>query len=326
MDPTDPTDQTQPTVAGPAGLPTGTAQPAGVPADGTAADPAGVPPAGTATPQHLDERPARAPASRRLLAFRVLAAVPVLLFLISGTDLLAPWVFVLTPTEPDPDAHRWFFAVAAAADLFALVSFAGLAVRPRLTSLAATIAMSLVVVMVTIVPLQPSFLILLAFLVPAVVAYPYWRDLRGWRQWWAGARRPLVAFAATVCVALLVTSAAALVREIVRDDSVAAANWWSDYAEHSADIALVGLIAVSRAPGSLLLRGLLSAVWVYLGAVAAFVLPDAAGSWGTAGGLVAIAVGVVFGLATARDLRAARAARGAPAGQLPLQRGAPSAT
>ena len=62
MDPTDPTDQTQPTVAGPAGLPTGTAQPADVP------------PAGTAAPQHLDERPARAPASRRLLAFRVLAA------------------------------------------------------------------------------------------------------------------------------------------------------------------------------------------------------------------------------------------------------------
>src|SRR3954451_18938483 len=122
MEPTDPTDQTQPTVTGSAQVPIGTAQPAGAPS------------AGTPPPQHLDERPARAPASRRLLAFRVLAAVPVLIFLVNGTNLLAPWMFVLTPTGPDPDAHRWFSAVSAAADLFGLVSFAGLAVRPRLTA------------------------------------------------------------------------------------------------------------------------------------------------------------------------------------------------
>jgi hypothetical protein len=161
-----------------------------------------------------------------------------------------------------------------------------------------------VVVIVTIVPLQPEFLILLVIVIaPAVLAYPYWRDLRGWRSWWAGARRPLLGFAAAVCLVLLVTSVVAMGRQVVNDDSVAAANWWNDYAEHAADIALVGLIAASRAPGSLLLRGVLSGVWLYLGVVAAFVLPDAAGSWGVVGGLAAIAVGVGFGLATWWDLR-----------------------
>ncbi|MGZ4591589.1 MAG: hypothetical protein ACXV4A_13880 [Actinomycetes bacterium] len=263
--------------------------------------------------------PDREPGRRRLIAFRVLAMLPVLIFLVNGTNLLAPWVFVLSADEAHPEAHRWFFTVSAAADLFGLVSFAGLVLRPRLTALAGTIAMSLVVVMITIVPLQPEFLILLAFIVPAVLAYPYWRDLRGWRTWWVGVRRPLLGFAATVCVLLLVTSVVALRRQIVNDDSVAAANWWNDYAEHSADIALVGLIAVSRAPGSLLLRGVLSGVWIYLGLVAAFALPDATGSWGVAGGLAAIVIGIAFGLATWWDLAS-------PAGRVPRQRTTPASS
>lgn len=134
--------------------------------------------------------------------------------------------------------------VSAAADLFGLVSFAGLILRPRMTVFAATIAMSLVVVMVTIVPLQPAFLILLAIVIaPAVLTYPYWRDLRGW---WSGARRPLLAFAVAVCLVLLATSVVALRRQVVNDDSVSAANWWNDYAEHAADTALVGLIPAGR--------------------------------------------------------------------------------
>ncbi len=266
----------------------------------------------------IEKRREPTPSRRRLTAFRVLAVLPILLFLVNGTNLLAPWAFVITPDEANPEPHRWFFAVSAAADLFLLVSFAGLVLRPRLTALAATVAMSLAVVAVTIVPLQPEFLFLLAFIVPAVVAYPYWRDLRDLRGWWSGAWRPLLAFGLAVGLVVLATSVVAMRRQIVNDDSVADANWWNDYAEHSADIALVGLIAVSRAPGSLILRGTLSAVWVYLGAVAAFVLPDASGSWGVAGGTAAIAIGIVFGLATWRGSTP-------PVRRLPRQRGAPAA-
>ena len=248
--------------------------------------------------------PAGVPGRRRLVLFRMLAALPVLLFLIAAVNLLAPWVFVLPVDEPHPASHRWFFAVAAAADVLGLVSFAGLILRPRLTALAATIAVTLSVVMVTIVPLQPDFFVLLGIVIaPAVLAYPYWRDLRAWRTWWSGARRPLLVFAVAVCLVLLFTSVVAMRRQVVNDDSVAAANWWNDYAEHAANIGLVGVLAISTAPGRLLIRGILSGVWLYLGAVAAFVLPDASGSWGRAGGVAAIMVGVVFGLAAWRGLR-----------------------
>lgn len=273
------------------------------PAPATGA-PTGKPDSATSVSAPTATKPAGAPGRRRLTLFRVLAALPVLLFLVAAVNLLAPWVFVLPVDEPHPASHRWFFAVAAAADVLGLVSFAGLILRPRLTALAATIAAILGVVLVTIVPLQPDFFVLLGIVIaPAVLAYPYWRDLRTWRTWWSRAHRPLLAFAGAACLVLLITSVVAMRRQLINHDAVAAANWWNDYAEHAANIAVVGLLAVSTAPGRLLIRGILAGVWLYLGAVAAFVLPDAIGSWGRAGGLAAIMVSVVLGLTTWRDLR-----------------------
>ncbi len=193
------------------------------------------------------------------------------------------------------------------------MSFVGLIVRPRLTALAATIVMSVAVVLLTIVPFQPTFLVVLVLVLPALIAYPYWGDLRRWRTWWMGARGPLLTLAGAVCVALLVIAVAALQKQVINDDAAAAAHWWNDYAEHTTDLALVGLIAVSRAPGSRLLRGVLSTVYVYLGVVAAFVLPDSVGSWGVAGGLAALGVGAAFALGTWWDVSA-------PTLRLPRQR------
>src|SRR3954468_15955778 len=115
------------------------------------------------------------PRNKRLLAFRILAALPIILFAVNATNLLAPWTFILTPDDKLPEPHRWFFVVSAAADLLLMASFVGLVVKPRLTVLAAWIPVSLVIVLVTIVPLQPEFLILVGIVVlPATIAYPYW--------------------------------------------------------------------------------------------------------------------------------------------------------
>ena len=63
-----------------------------------------------------------------------------------------------------------------------------------------------------------------------------------------------------------------------------------DYAEHATVLALAGVLAASRGPGWRLLRALCSAVWLYLGMVAALVLPHHPGSWGRIGGTAALLV------------------------------------
>jgi hypothetical protein len=75
-----------------------------------------------------------------------------------------------------------------------------------------------------------------------------------------------------------------------------AGAWWSDYAEHATVLALAGVLAASRGPGCRILRALCSAVWLYLGLVAALVLPRRLGSWDRIGGAVAFLVGVGFGV------------------------------
>jgi hypothetical protein len=170
-------------------------------------------------------------------------------------------------------------------------------------------------VLLAIVSLQPAFLIFVLVVAgPAAIAYPYWRDLRGWRTWWDGARPQLLALAAACCLVLIPVAVVAFRRQLINDDAAAGANWWNDSAEHIADVAIVGLLAVSRAPGALLLRATLSLSYLYLGIIAMVVLPDATASWGILGGLLAIAAGIGFAAGTWVDLPRK------PAPRLPRQR------
>jgi hypothetical protein len=78
-----------------------------------------------------------------------------------------------------------------------------------------------------------------------------------------------------------------------------AAGGWTT-CEHATVLALAGLLAACRGPGWRILRALCSAVWLYLGLVAALVLPRHPGSWDCIGGAVAFLVGVGFGVAAWR--------------------------
>ena len=80
-------------------------------------------------------------------------------------------------------------------------------------------------------------------------------------------------------------------------------------------LALAGVLAASRGPGWRVLRGLCSAVWLYLGLVAALVLPHHPGSWGRIGGGVAVLVGIGFGVAAWRGSE--REVTGSPRRALP---------
>jgi hypothetical protein len=59
-------------------------------------------------------------------------------------------------------------------------------------------------------------------------------------------------------------------------------------------LGLDGVLAACCGPGWRALTALCSAAWLYLGVVAAVVLPDATGSWGRVAGVLAMAVGVSF--------------------------------
>ena len=116
---------------------------------------------------------------------------------------------------------------------------------------------------------------------------------------WAGVSRALLILAVLAGAALLVTAAMAFPQQIGGTDEAARGGWWLDYAEHATVLAVAGVLAASCTPGCRILRGLCSAVWLYLGLVA-LVLPHHPGSWGRIGGAVAFLVGIGFGVAAWR--------------------------
>jgi hypothetical protein len=254
------------------------------------------------SPQTLVRDSARTPSRIRLIVFRVLAALAGLFFLVAVVvHITAPWILLQPGDEPHPELDRWFFTVSGAVDLIAAFALLALAQRPRRTLLAVEMALAVIIAGAIILPFQPSFAAILAIGVLPLICYPYWGDVRGFRNWWADAHPAVLVLAAVAAAALLITAALALPRQINGTDPAAAAGWWSDYAEHATVLAMAGVLAASRGPGWRILATLCSVVWLYLGLVAALVLPHYAGSWGRGGGAFAVLIGAGFAVAAWQD-------------------------
>ena len=243
------------------------------------------------------------PTPRRwqVLTFRAIATLAGLFFLAAAvSNGLAPWVLLSPGDDAHADLDRWFFAVSGAVDVILAGCLLALAYRPRLTLLVVDTLLAVVIAAAIILPLQPTFAVLLAIGVLPLVAYPHWRAARDFRRWWAGVNPVLLGLAALVGAALVVTAVVAYRRQIGGTDPAAQANWWSDYAEHATLLGVAGVLAASRGPGRRVLATLCSIAWLYLGIVATLVLPDHTGSWGRIGGAIAIAVGIGFAAVAAR--------------------------
>jgi hypothetical protein len=239
--------------------------------------------------------------SVRVIIFRVGAALAGLFFVVAVVLMAsAPSALLQPDQEVNTELNRWFLSVAGSVDAITAGVLLALAQRPRRTLLIVELAGAVIVAGAIILPFQPTFAAILAIGVIPLLAYPYWRDVGRFRSWWAGVSRPLLILAALAGLALLVTAAVALPRQIGGTDQAAHAGWWSDYAEHATVLALAGVLAASHGPGCRILRGLCSAVWLYLGLVATLVLPRHPGSWGRIGGGVALLVGIGFGVAAWR--------------------------
>jgi hypothetical protein len=241
------------------------------------------------------------PSKRRVLVFRGLVALTGLLFVAAGvTNARAGWVLVIGATgDQHAEANRWFTTVAGTADLILAGCLLALAWWPRLSLLFFYFVTGFVVAALINLPFVPEFAIVLAATVPALATYPYWADLRAVTTWWRKPRIvPLVVSVAAAAVVFTV-AAVAIGRQIGGTDAAAQANWWADYAEHASLLAVAALIAGSGRPGWRILAGMAGAAWMYLGVVAVFLLPDHTASWGTLGGLLGLAIGLVLAAAAA---------------------------
>jgi len=85
-------------------------------------------------------------------------------------------------------------------------------------------------------------------------------------------------------------------------DDLALSYGWASIVEHLCNLWLIALLAAFRQPGSTLLALLVAACLLYLG-VAAIAVPDNPGSWGLAGGAIAVAGGAAYVAMTARAWR-----------------------
>jgi hypothetical protein len=237
----------------------------------------------------------------RVIIFRVVAVLAGLFFVVAVVLMAsAPWVLLQPDQVTRTELNRWFLTVAGSVDAIAAGVLLALALRPRRTLLIVEHAGAAFVAGAIILPFQPSFAAILAIGVVPLIAYPYWREVRTFASWWTGVSRAVLILAALAGAALLATAAIAYPRQIGGTDPAARGGWWLDYAEHATVLALAGVLAASRGPGWRILRALCSAVWLYLGMVAALVLPHHPGSWGRLGGAAAFLVGVGFGVAAWR--------------------------
>jgi hypothetical protein len=236
-----------------------------------------------------------------VIIFRVVATLAGLFFVLAVVLMAsAPWALLQPDQDVNTELNRWFLTVAGSVDAITAGVLVALAYRPRRTLLVVELAGAVIVAGAIILPFQPTFAAILAIGVIPLLAYPYWRDVRMFPSWWAGLSRALLILAALAGAALLVTAAIAYPRQISGTDPAARGGWWLDYAEHATVLALAGVLAASRGPGWRILRALCSAVWLYLGMVAALVLPHHPGSRGRIGGAVAFLVGIGFGIAAWR--------------------------
>ncbi|MDP9219263.1 MAG: hypothetical protein M3P23_01845, partial [Actinomycetota bacterium] len=178
----------------------------------------------------------------RLIVFRVLATLAGAFFLVAVVLMAsAPWVLLQPGQDPHADLNRWFPTVAGSVDAIAVGVWAALVHRPRRTLLVVEMSGAVIVAGAILLPFQPSFAAILAVAVVPLIAYPYWRDVRGFWSWWAGVPRGPLILAALAGLALLVTAVLALPRQIGGTDPAAQAAWWSDYAEHATVLALAGV-------------------------------------------------------------------------------------
>jgi hypothetical protein len=242
----------------------------------------------------------------RLAGFRVAAVLTALLLLLAGIQaLLAPWWLPADTGDAHAEAHRWFFTVSGTADTIGAVALLVMAVRPALVLLAVDTLVGVVFAALVNLPADPWFAVIVLIMTPMLVLYPYWPRVRDVLTWWTTPIKPLFVLGLATTAVVVGIGTVSFARQFTARDPAAAANWWSDYAEHVVLLGVVLLFAATGLPGWRILATAASAGWIYLGLTATFLLPNQTASWGHTYG----PLGVLLGAAIATTLVLDRAGR-----------------
>jgi hypothetical protein len=256
----------------------------------------------------------------RLTIFRVLAVLAGFLFLIANIPVtISPWGPLTLPggTEgiDDPNLHRWSAALAGGPDIGGAILLFCAAWRPLESQLILKwLALAVIVFLATQIPfIGPVVILLMIPFLLVLAAFPERRSLLQ-APWRDGVDPPLLALGLLVTIVLLPGAATALLAQVRAEDDLAVHYNWASNAEHLINLSLAALLASMRKPGAAPLGLMVGAVLVYLGA-AAIAVSASPGSWGTIGGVAAIAFGIGFVvLAAVERRRRVRAGQAAPAG------------
>jgi hypothetical protein len=253
----------------------------------------------------------------RAIIFRIVV-VALAGLILSGpgglADLIAPWRLTLQGSHGMvSELHRWHSAdIAALITLIIAGGMLALVPRPRQSPLVAQFvifATATLAITVRGEALVPCLIIGGAF----TAAYPPPRALLSFR---IGSQfsRPLLAVAITTLPFLAVNVWMNTQRLLHDTSEHAALGHWHGSVALAIVLACGGLVAAAKRPDAAALSGLLALTYAYLGA-AALTLPLHDGSWGVAGGVLALVAASAYCAATIVTARrtterpAARAAR-----------------
>jgi hypothetical protein len=261
----------------------------------------------------------------RLILFRVLAALLGLVYLPGVLLVFAPWaplsmaralpnLSVLIGAwaqAPHPDLQRFTWGLSAAVDAAIAVVLFALTWRPLARPLLVQfLALALVVDLCANVPFVPGIIVAYSPILLLLVIYPGPRRLL--TPFWQGPVDWSVLTLAVVVGAFFVPDVWRAWQAQVRGvDELALNNGWASTVEHLCNLWLMALLAAARQRGSSLLALLVGPCLIYL-VMAAIAVPGNRGSWGPAGGVVAIAGGTAYLAMTVRASRRASARSRSP--------------
>jgi hypothetical protein len=222
--------------------------------------------------------------------------------------LSAPWAPLTAYPNDDPRLlnpalHRWHDAMwGAVSGILNGGMLLALLWRPREKPLLIQyMALVVVAAAATMLPFEPTLVAVVLMLAIIVAAYPAPRALLDVSRK-ERSSRPLLALSLGAALLLVPYIGRLLLWQLQgAGGEHATANQWISDVEHTTFLLLATFLTSTRRPGWRILSLLTGMVFLYLG-VAALALPHHAGSWGVSGGILALIGGVLYIVASAREL------------------------
>jgi hypothetical protein len=220
----------------------------------------------------------------RTIVFRILAVLVALYFVTNFRLIPAPWI-----AGDDPDFQRWSDAMTVAIAILTVGSLLAVIWRPRRMPLPLQyLAIATVLAVIEIAPFEGPYIFFVAIpLVFVIAAYPEPHSLMSLSPV-GSISRPLLALSLVTMVLL----APGLWLTFSRELQGVSGDWITNF-EHTVSLLLAGILTSTKRPGWQVLGVLTGTAFLYLGA-AALAVPDAPGSWGTAGGILALLGGAAY--------------------------------